>query len=142
MKHSDLDAVECIEQEAFKSPWSRKMLAGELTGAASHPFSAYIGEKLVGYLFLWYVPDECHLVNIAVAAEYRGKGLGQSLIDFTFDWAGRRSCSNVLLEVRESNRSAIRLYEKNGFQQVGIRKNYYSEGLNAPENAVLMTRPL
>jgi len=142
MQHSDLAAVESIEREAFKTPWSKNMLSGELTNAASHPFSLYLGTNLVGYLFLWHVADECHLVNIAISAAQRQRGLGRRLIEFTIEWAKERKCAKVLLEVRESNRIAIALYEKLGFCRVGVRKNYYRDVLDAAENAILMTRQI
>ena len=90
-------------------------------------------EGLKGYIFCWQVADELHIANLAVDPEYRHHGIAQKLVIAAIDQAG--SITFVYLEVRESNIAARRLYEKLGFQSMGIRKKYYSDN---HEDAVLM----
>ena len=95
-------------------------------------------EYIVGYVGLWFMVDEAHIVAIAVRASYRGQGLGELLLARAFDLALDNHQDVVTLEVRRSNQVAQSLYEKYRFLKVGVRRRYYSDN---HEDAIIMSTP-
>ena len=93
-------------------------------------------ELIVGYVGVWYITDEAHVVAVAVRSEYRGLGLGEALLIAAMEQAVEREASVVTLEVRVSNHVAQNLYTKHGFTKRGVRKGYYSDNR---EDALIMT---
>ena len=91
---------------------------------------------VVGFIGVWYMADEAHIVNIGVTNEHRGNGLGELLLIAAIEHAQNRGARMVTLEVRESNFIARNLYRKYGFTERGLRKAYYSDNR---EDAVIMT---
>ncbi len=137
MKEEDIDDVLKIEHSSFSTPWSREMFSCELT---DHPFSyLYVARnnkgKILGYICYWLVFDEMNVLNLAVDKDLRQKGFGSALLKFVLKDGADRGAQTVNLEVRRSNRAAIELYEKFGFRQAAVRKNYYE---NPEEDAMLM----
>lgn len=135
---SMLDEIESLEKRCFTPPWTVKQLKTQLN--PGHIFIAAIESgRVCGYVGLQYVLDEGYISNIAVLPEMRRRGIADALL-FELEQRSRElSLAFATLEVRESNAAARRLYEKHGFVQVGIRKNYYAQ---PRENAVLMTLEL
>ncbi|OGO46539.1 MAG: ribosomal-protein-alanine N-acetyltransferase [Chloroflexi bacterium RBG_16_64_32] len=84
-------------------------------------------ELVVGFVGIWLLADEAHIVTIAVRDSHRGRGIGELLLIAAIETALRERQSVVTLECRVSNTVALRLYEKYGFQQVGLRPRYYSD---------------
>lgn len=136
LKH--IDAVEEIEKQCFSLPWSRQALISQLPDDM-HMFVVAENEQgtAIGYVGMMYVLDEGYISNVAVSPDYRRLGIADALITKLVSKAEDKALSFVTLEVRESNLAAIKLYEKNGFSEVGMRKNYYEK---PKENAILMTR--
>ena len=97
------------------------------------------GEDLLGYVVLQCSGDEAELINIAVRKGKRKLGIGSALLSKTVDVAVGLDVKKLFLEVRSSNQQAISLYERFGFDQVGMRKNYYS---NPREDAQILCRLL
>lgn len=95
-------------------------------------------EQIVGYVGIWFMVDEAHIVTIAVSAGHRRRGLGEALLIASIELAERRHQESVTLECRVSNTPAQALYEKYGFRRVGIRKRYYTDN---NEDALIMTTP-
>jgi ribosomal-protein-alanine N-acetyltransferase len=130
MTAADVVAVAALERRIFTDPWSANAFRRELAGneaiwlrVAEDPADG----GLLGYLVAWFVLDEVHLANLAVIPECRRRGLGQALLDDLLDESRNRQATQVILEVRESNRPAQRLYERNGFRTVMIRPGYYRD---------------
>ena len=94
-------------------------------------------KNVCGYIAVSTILDEAHIVNFAVAKKHQNKGYGERLIDYIIDFSHKNSMERLLLEVRESNKTAIYLYIKKGFVYDGKRKGYYT---NPSEDAVLMSR--
>jgi ribosomal-protein-alanine acetyltransferase len=84
------------------------------------------------------VGDEVHLLNVAVHPDYRRSGAGRQLVQLVLDDAVAQGAASVSLEVRRENHGARRLYERMGFTERGVRKDYYGRG----EDAIIMTRDL
>ena len=100
----------------------------------AEPTSDYV----VGYVGVWLMVDEAHIVAIAVRESYRRKGLGERLLYDAIELALANKQENVTLEVRRSNTGAQALYEKYRFLNVGVRKRYYSDN---HEDAIVMSTP-
>ena len=132
---SDLPAIERIEREQFSNPWTRDYYAAELSNSFSHFYVAEAGlapagepgaAPVVAYLLFWRLGEELELHKIAVGRPWQRQGHAARLLEF-FLQAGRSwGSERAVLEVRESNLAAIRLYEKYAFRQVGRRSDYYT----------------
>tara|TARA_B100000676_G_scaffold312454_1_gene386749 strand:+ start:10548 stop:11390 length:843 start_codon:yes stop_codon:yes gene_type:complete len=95
-------------------------------------------DYIAGFIGIWFVIDEAHVVIIGLRESERRKGIGEQLLISALEQAVENDSRVVTLEVRESNEPAIELYRKYGFQEVGLRRRYYSDN---GENAVIMTTP-
>jgi ribosomal-protein-alanine N-acetyltransferase len=93
-------------------------------------------EYIIGFVGMWNMVDEAHIINIAVRASHRGKGVGELLLVSSIDMAKNLHAQVVTLEVRVSNKIAQNLYSKYGFVETGVRKNYYTDN---KEDALIMT---
>ncbi len=136
MKKEHLSDAARLEIVCFSSPWSEKALAHELENENSH-FLAAVSDRFLGYIGVQEICGEAYITNVAVFSEFRKSGIGRALLNAAADGAKSRGCEFITLEVRESNLPAIRLYESEGFEKVGVRKNFYS----APtENGIIYTK--
>jgi ribosomal-protein-alanine N-acetyltransferase len=133
----DLGAIEEIERTSYPTPWSRSMFAGELTKPSSICLGAFDGEsgELLGYLIISRYVDAWHLMNVAVEPEHRRRGIALGLLDRLFELTAGDGRRGYTLEVRVSNTSAIKLYERCGFRARGIRRGYYTDNR---EDALIM----
>ena len=91
---------------------------------------------IVGYVGIWFMSDEAHIISIAVRDAFRRRGVGELLLQGSLELAMIRKSRVMSLEVRVSNTGARALYEKYGFNKTGVRKGYYSDN---NEDAVIMT---
>lgn len=165
MQVADIEQVMPIERASFTSPWPASAFEYDLlhnrhahyfvvtprpapeSGEPAHvswlnrllrttPPPAPAPGPVLGYAGFWALVDEAHLANIAVASEWRGRGLGELLLVTVIDRAVELGMAVVTLEVRVSNLRAQKLYRKYGFEVVGERRHYYSDN---GENAYIMT---
>jgi len=137
---SMLPALMAIETASFTCPWSEESFRAALESDAVSVPVCLSGEGVpVGFACLMTVADEGELLNIAASPEYRRKGVAQALMEHCLNLCHTRGVSVLYLEVRESNAPARSLYRKNGFGEIGVRRNYYEK---PRENAVLMRRVL
>ena len=137
LKLRDLSAIEEIERISYPTPWSRSMFAGELAKPSSICLGAIEAEReeLVGYLIISRYVDAWHVMNIAVAPEFRRRGIARNLMERLFEVTALDARRGYTLEVRVSNEAAIRLYEELGFKTRGIRRGYYTDNR---EDALIM----
>ncbi len=136
---SDIPEVLRIERLSFTTPWSRISFLEEIHAINSIAIVAQFKDIIIGYACARYFLDECHLLNLAVHPDYRRLGVASSLLEDLFDRLKDKGCIYFYLEVRISNYSSRKLYEKFGFKTVGIRKKYY---LCPIEDAVIMMKEL
>ena len=132
----DANTLASIEQAIFTDPRSEATFRSsiELDDNAVAIVAEHEG-AVVAYADVYKAFDELQLNNIAVLEQYRGNHIAENMIFILKATARELNCITITLEVRASNAAAIRLYEKCGFHQVGIRENYY---LDNNENAILM----
>lgn len=136
MDKSHLKQVAELDKKFFSRPWSQDSWESELYNTTVSLVVAETEDGFVlGYGVLGVILDEGSLEKLAVREEYRRQGVAQAILD-SFVRYGREHLAFITLEVRAGNDPAIQLYMKNGFSQVGRRKNYYSE---IHEDAILMT---
>lgn len=133
---SHISAVANIEKVCFASPWTEEGIAEELENSLAH-FLVAVGEEVMGYIGVHEICGEGSITNVAVMPNFRCKGIGKALVSAAIKGAKERNCEFITLEVRKSNFPAISLYSSLGFEQVGLRKNFYS---SPNEDAVLMTK--
>jgi ribosomal-protein-alanine N-acetyltransferase len=134
MADADLPRVAAIEAATFPNPWPVEALAHEhRENPHCHSFVAEeeAGRTVAAYAFLWVIFDEAHLINIAVAREFRGRGYGEAMLVHLLRFARAQGARRIHLEVRESNAPAIALYGKYGFQILGRAEKYYTDGAAA-----------
>ena len=134
---ADIPAVAALERSEFPDGADEGMLARLLDAEGGVILAAEEGGGFLGYVWARFVLDEGDIGNIAVAPGFRRRGAGAALLKALLEEAERRQAAVVQLEVRESNLAARRLYEKNGFETVGKRKNYYEK---PAEDAILMSK--
>jgi len=133
---ADVAAVVALEAETFPEPWSAGMFADDL----ARPLRAwFVAEdaprRIVGYGGVAVLADgDAHIMNLAVAADRRGAGIGRRLLGQLMDSAAGMGAQRVTLEVRSGNSGAIGLYESAGLTAVGVRPGYYGPG----DDAVIM----
>jgi [ribosomal protein S18]-alanine N-acetyltransferase len=133
LAYGDLPSVISIERRAFPTPWSLAMFVLELSKPSGICLAAEDEHGLVGYLVCARYDEVWHLMNVAVSAEQRRRGVASELIDRLFEEAGE--ASRFTLEVRVSNLAAIAMYEGIGFRSAGRRRRYYHDN---GEDALIM----
>jgi ribosomal-protein-alanine N-acetyltransferase len=167
MTEADIGQVSDIEAQSFPTTWPRTAYRRELNNklarylvlvdaahepvaTPAHPRRFFFGlgrrvedvpsttDFIVGYVGLWFMLDEAHIVAIAVRESYRGQKLGELLLAEAMQLALEKGQHLMTLEVRRSNHIAQRLYEKYRFLKVGVRRRYYSDN---HEDAIIMSTP-
>jgi len=136
MTAKDVKEVALLEKECFASPWSEENLISETTNPTSIFLVAKDNEKTVGYVGSNNILGEVFITNIAVSDSFRRKGVATALLNELIERCKNENALYLTLEVRKSNISAIKLYEKLGFSLVGERRDFYS---SPTENALLYT---
>jgi len=131
-----LDRIMDIENSVFSEPWSRGQFEAKMTDESAVFFVAEKGGKVLGYAVAQLFLDEGEIYNIAVAPNVRQRHIGTALMRYIMNYGKNDGVRRFHLEVRAGNLPAIRMYWKNGFGAVGIRKGYYR---NPEEDAILMT---
>ncbi len=137
MSISDLDSISDILLEDFDDFWTYQVLKEEL----GNPNSKYLVVKdkndvILGFGGIWKAVDDIHITNIVVKKDLRNKGIGSMLLNKLIELCKKeKNINSITLEVNTQNIPAIKLYEKYGFKNVGIRKKYY----NGKYDAAIMT---
>ena len=120
----DLDAIMQIEPTIYSHPWTR----GNFSDSLNSGYSAWVLEldgEMIGYALMMRVLDEAHLLNLSIAKAQQKRGLGRYLLEFMLKIAKNHQATNMFLEVRPSNITAIALYENIGFCEIALRPGYY-----------------
>lgn len=131
VKLEDLDAIHNIDAVSFGSHcWSKDVFKTEIKNSYSKYYVCTLinpKETILGYIGLWNILDECHIVTLAVSPLYRRKHVADILLYNSIHQCVKINMKWLTLEVRASNIPAINLYKKYGFSQLGIRKKYYQD---------------
>ncbi|MGC2423582.1 MAG: ribosomal protein S18-alanine N-acetyltransferase [Nitrospirota bacterium] len=136
MGSDDLTEVMELEREIFSWPWTEELFLDELN--RDYSFILLAREPsgfLVGFICFWMLIDEMHILNLGVRTRYRRLKVASKLVREGLRFCYERGARAATLEVREKNHAAISLYKSMGFQEAGLRKNYYE---SPGDNAVIM----
>ncbi|AOV03433.1 MULTISPECIES: ribosomal protein S18-alanine N-acetyltransferase [Delftia] len=137
-----LDTLLPVEQQAYSHPWTRGNFIDAMAAGYETQLLVDAQGGLVGYFVAMIVLDEVHLLNITVAPARQRQGWARILLDALALWSRQRQAQWIWLEVRESNVRARSIYAAHGYQEVGLRKNYYPMHDGPREHAVLMSLKL
>ena len=123
---NDLRSIAEIEKECFEKPWSYESFCMEYADKNKFYFVAKTPTgEVIGYGGYAHILDEGHIMNIAVTAKARGKGVGTAILAKIIGSARENGIEAITLEVNDNNKNAIALYEKLGFKLSGLRPHYY-----------------
>lgn len=133
---ADLPAVLAIEIRAHAFPWTPGILEDALR-SGYYMVVMEQGGTIIGYGVIQVILDEGHLLNITIDPALHGKGMGRELLAHLIDYA-QNTTATLFLEVRPSNTRAVALYQAVGFNEIGLRRNYYPAVGGGREDALLM----
>lgn len=137
MEEADIFAAAEIEAENFSRPWSADGFLSAVKDTKALYLVAESDGMVVGYIGMWIALDEGEITNVSVKKELQGQKIGAELMKGLVEAGTKQGVLSYFLEVRESNERAVRLYKSFGFQQVGLRKNFYEAPV---EHAVVMCK--
>ncbi len=143
MTLDDIPAIMSIERRVFTSMWTSGIYRRELTANPWSHYRVLRGQHeacppILAYGGVWQMDKSAHIPTIATHPDYQGKGLGSFLLLHLLLLGEQLGCTEATLEVRASNLPAQKLYQRYGFEVVGIRYRYYNDN---GEDALIMTRP-
>ena len=141
MTEADLREVVAIEADIYPFPWTR----GNFLDSVRAGYSVWVlrdeTSALIAYSVMTLMIDEAHLLNLSVAGDCQREGVGWRTLEWMAEVARGYGARTMLLEVRPSNASAVRMYERYGFQRIGVRRGYYP-AQSGREDAIVMRVPL
>ena len=136
LRREHIARIAQLEQQCFSDPWSEGLITSELENPLARWYVLVDGDDVRAYVATMLIFDELHITNVVVSPSCRRSGYAKRLVTLALEQAKAHGAVSATLEVRQSNISARALYEKMGFEQVGIRPKYYHD---PDESAVLMT---
>ena len=142
MHKDDLPNILNIEAKNYQYPWRENVFKDCFIATS---YSNWVcedeAENIIGYAVLSIGAGEAHVINISIAPEVQGQGLGYKMMTHLIKIATKKA-ETMFLEVRPSNQGAIHLYNKLGFNEVGLRKGYYPAENGQREDAVILALEL
>lgn len=139
MQETHIAQIAALEKRCFSDPWSETSVRSELSNPLSYWLVAQEDGKLIGYVGSQSVPPEADVMNLAVAPEWRNKGIGRALMTALIAQLHSRGITALFLEVRVGNLPAQSLYQSLGFVEAGRRPKYY---VNPTEDALILRKEL
>ena len=139
MQETHIAQIAALEKRCFADPWSEASVRSELSNPLSFWLVAQEDGKLIGYVGSQSVPPEADVMNLAVAPEWRNKGIGRALMTALIAQLHSRGITALFLEVRVGNTPAQNLYRSLGFVEAGRRPKYY---VNPTEDALILRKEL
>ena len=139
MQKEHIPQIAALERACFSDPWSERSFASELENPLSLWLVALSGETVTGYIGSQQMLDEADIMNVAVHPDCRRQGIADALLEELERRLAENGVRILALEVRASNAPAIALYEKRGYTQAGLRKNYY---FHPREDALILKKQL
>lgn len=137
MTLTDVNTIKNNLISDFDNFWTYQILKEELESENSSYLIARMNDEIIGFAGIKVVLDEADIMNIVIKKNYRNQGIGTLLLENLISLAKRLNLKSLSLEVSEKNLPAIHLYQKFGFESLGVRKNYYQD-----KNGIIMTKKL
>lgn len=123
----DIFPIYEISKDNLDDNWSEASILEDFNNKLSYYFVFEENNEIIGFISFWYVINEAHITNIAVAKENRGSGIGYKLIEYLIEFAKVNEMIGITLEVNTKNQIALNLYNKFDFVIEGTRQNYYEK---------------
>jgi len=140
MQADDVSAVFAIDEDIYPFPWTEGIFSDCIkTGHLC--IVNEIENEIISYGIVGMIVDEAHILNLSVRADFQGRGLGRELLVYLLSLIERAKATRALLEVRESNQIALKLYKSLQFEEIGVRKGYYPAD-NGREDAIVLAKPI
>jgi ribosomal-protein-alanine N-acetyltransferase len=137
MTVEDVPVAHEIDVSSFTLPWPERSIRFEVTdNPAARCWIAELNSRVIGMLVLWMIVDEAHIASLATHPDFRRQGIAKKLLVTALDHAYMEGARTAFLEVRAGNEVARSMYQKFGFEDVGLRERYYKDN---NEDAILMT---
>ncbi len=127
MNKNHLEEIKEALENEFDDFWNYNILKEELNSSNSKYIVAILNKEIMGFAGVKFALDQADIMNIVTRKDYRNKGIGTLLLNELISICKEFKANSIFLEVNEDNKPAIKLYEKAGFESVGIRKNYYKD---------------
>lgn len=140
MQTSDIAEVLALEQTVYEFPWTRGIF-DDCMAVGYYCWICEDKDKVFGYAIMSVAVDEAHILNICVAPDNRGQGWGKKMLQTMIETATAKAADTLLLEVRESNTTALMMYQNCGFNEIGVRKGYYPSK-DGREDAIMLALAL
>ena len=137
MIESDVEAIASMESTVFSDAWTAKSIEDTYNQSQAFIVTAKLDDKVAGYCIVYFVLDEGEIARVAVDKCSRRQGVGRKLLEQVEIICKEKGITRLMLDVRESNESARGFYKSLGFEEDGVRKNFYEM---PKENAVLMSK--
>lgn len=128
---SDIDEIVQIEETIYKDPWNKDAYVRDLDNDIAYNYILEHDGVIIGYYGFWIMFDNIDITKVSIRKEFQGMGLSKILLQDFFQRIANVDIKTITLEVRVSNKKAINLYKQFGFEQICIRKNYYSDSEDA-----------
>jgi ribosomal-protein-alanine N-acetyltransferase len=138
MALGDVERVMRVEHEVYEFPWTEKIFS-DCIRVGYYCWLALQRQNIVGHAVISVSAGESHMLNLSIAREYQRRGFGKEFIEFLIQQAQAKQAQTMLLEVRPSNTAAINCYNSAGFNEIGLRKDYYPAP-EGREDALLFAR--
>ena len=138
---NEIDAVTELESKTSENHWTKQQLSESISNPNNLSQILIVKSKIVGYIIAMPSVDSADILNLAVHKDFKRKGYGSSLIDHLSMNLKKRDIKTLFLEVRKGNFEAIALYLSLGFEEISIRKNYYTKNsnqLSLKEDGIIM----
>ena len=116
-----------IEERNSNYPWSQSRFTTSIENSSNLCYCLSQNGKTIGYLIAMLAGDTADILNIGIDADFKRKGYGTALLNHLIKELRKRNISEILLEVRAGNKSAIQFYKRQGFEEISVRKNYYTK---------------
>ena len=127
----DLISILELDHRVLKTNWHERLYLQEMEMPESHFTVLYLDEQFIGYLLLRIIIDEAEIMQFAIDPKYQKQGFGQNLYDSALQYITQAQVDKIYLEVETLNQKAISFYEKNGFEKIHMRKDYYGQDKHA-----------
>lgn len=135
MEASDVEEASRLESEAFSMPWSARDFLEMVEADYAHYYVAENEGQIIGCCGIRNIAGEGEITNVVVDSACRNQGIGYKMMQYMLEKAAGQNITACTLEVRVSNKAAIRLYERLGFKGEGIRPRFYEKPI---EDALIM----
>ncbi len=142
LSEHNLSKIMEIEREVFEYPWSASQMKDSILSAHTEGWGLFDqNQKLVAFMVISVLFDEAEIINFAVRKSQQHQGFGQKLLAYLLNHLSYKGIEKLFLEVRITNIPAVSIYQKYGFQQISVRKNYYRVG-DSYEDALVLQAEL